>query len=74
MDLPFFVVATQNPIEQEGTYKLPEAQLDRFLFKINMQYPSLEEEQVILNRFKSDFQIRQKESDFLPFLLVILLG
>jgi MoxR-like ATPase len=41
---PFMVVATQNPIEQEGTYHLPEAQLDRFLFKINVQYPSAEEE------------------------------
>jgi MoxR-like ATPase len=41
---PFMVVATQNPIEQEGTYHLPEAQLDRFLFKINVQYPSAEQE------------------------------
>src|SRR5579862_602062 len=41
---PFMVVATQNPVEQEGTYRLPEAQLDRFLFKINVGYPSLEEE------------------------------
>jgi MoxR-like ATPase len=41
---PFMVVATQNPIEQEGTYHLPEAQLDRFLFKINVEYPTLEEE------------------------------
>ena len=56
MEYPFFVAATQNPIEQEGTYKLPEAQLDRFLFKINLQYPSLEEEQAILRRFRSDFQ------------------
>jgi MoxR-like ATPase len=55
MGLPFFVVATQNPIEQEGTYKLPEAQLDRFLFKIILQYPSLEEEQSILRRFHNDF-------------------
>jgi MoxR-like ATPase len=55
MGLPFFVVATQNPIEQEGTYKLPEAQLDRFLFKIILQYPSLEEEQTILRRFQNDF-------------------
>jgi MoxR-like ATPase len=55
MGLPFFVVATQNPIEQEGTYKLPEAQLDRFLFKIILQYPSLEEEQSILRRFHKDF-------------------
>ncbi len=55
MGAPFFVVATQNPIEQEGTYKLPEAQLDRFLFKIILQYPTLEEEQSILRRFKNDF-------------------
>lgn len=59
MDFPFFVIATQNPIEQEGTYKLPEAQLDRFLFKINLKYPTLEEEKAILNRFKDDFSIRQ---------------
>lgn len=48
MDEPFIVFATQNPIEHEGTYRLPEAQLDRFLFKINVGYPSLEEEQMIL--------------------------
>ncbi|HMH33062.1 MAG TPA: MoxR family ATPase [Puia sp.] len=47
---PFMVVATQNPIEQEGTYHLPEAQLDRFLFKINVDYPTLEQEfQIVLN-------------------------
>lgn len=50
MDQPFLVIATQNPIEQEGTYRLPEAQLDRFLFKINIDYPSLEEEVNILMR------------------------
>lgn len=44
MEEPFLVLATQNPIEQEGTYRLPEAQLDRFLFKIQVKYPSLEEE------------------------------
>lgn len=55
MSAPFFVMATQNPIEQEGTYKLPEAQLDRFLFKIILNYPSLEEEQAILRRFHNDF-------------------
>ncbi|MCR9228048.1 MAG: MoxR family ATPase [Flavobacteriaceae bacterium] len=48
MGEPFMVLATQNPIEQEGTYALPEAQLDRFLFKIKVDYPSLEEEVVIL--------------------------
>ena len=45
---PFFVMATQNPLEQEGVYRLPEAQIDRFLFKILMPYPSMEEEQLIL--------------------------
>ena len=48
---PFLVVATQNPIEQEGTYRLPEAQLDRFLFKIDVGYPSLEEETRIIHEF-----------------------
>lgn len=47
---PFFVIATQNPIEQEGTYPLPEAQLDRFMFNIHVDYPTLEEEQQILAR------------------------
>lgn len=49
MQMPFIVLATQNPIEQEGTYRLPEAQLDRFLFKIEVKYPTLEEEVAILN-------------------------
>lgn len=47
---PFIVLATQNPIEQEGTYPLPEAQLDRFLFKVKVGYPSQSEEKIILNR------------------------
>ncbi|MEO4004646.1 MoxR family ATPase [Flavobacterium sp. CAU 1735] len=50
LDTPFLVIATQNPIEQEGTYRLPEAQLDRFLFKININYPNLEEEIAIIQR------------------------
>jgi len=50
MDLPFIVLATQNPVEQEGTYRLPEAQLDRFLFKIEIDYPNLDEEVEIINR------------------------
>lgn len=50
MSEPFLVIATQNPIEQEGTYRLPEAQLDRFLFKINIEYPTLEEEIAIVQR------------------------
>ena len=60
MGFPFFVMATQNPIEQEGTYKLPEAQLDRFLLKIEIDYPSLSEEQQILRRFRQDFRQRQQ--------------
>ena len=50
---PFMVLATQNPLEHEGTYRLPEAQLDRFLFKIVVDYPSLEEETQILSEFHS---------------------
>lgn len=48
LDLPFWVLATQNPIEQEGTYPLPEAQLDRFMFNINIDYPSFKEEMMIV--------------------------
>lgn len=58
---PFFVIATQNPIEQEGTYKLPEAQLDRFLFKLHVDYPDLKNEIAILQRFKSDFAQKKIE-------------
>ncbi len=61
MSFPFFVIATQNPIEQEGTYKLPEAQLDRFIFRIKITYPDLAEEKQILYRFKEDFTNRQKD-------------
>jgi MoxR-like ATPase len=50
---PFIVLATQNPIEQEGTYNLPEAQMDRFMFKVKVQYPSIAEEKTILNRMTS---------------------
>lgn len=55
MEAPFFVIATQNPVEQEGTYNLPEAQLDRFLLKVKLEYPGLEEEKAILRRFRQDF-------------------
>ncbi len=54
MQEPFLVVATQNPIEQEGTYRLPEAQLDRFIFKINVNYPSFNEEVLILQQQQHD--------------------
>lgn len=58
LGFPFFVIATQNPIEQEGTYKLPEAQLDRFIFRIKLNYPALEEEKQILRRFSEDFSMK----------------
>jgi MoxR-like ATPase len=55
MNTPFMVLATQNPVDQEGTYRLPEAQLDRFLFKIEVGYPTLEEEIIILsNQHQAD--------------------
>ena len=54
LDLPFFVLATQNPIEQEGTYPLPEAQADRFLLKINIDYPTESDEEEIVNRYTSE--------------------
>lgn len=53
LDLPFFVLATQNPIEQEGTYPLPEAQLDRFMFSINLEYPTFEEEVAVVKNTTS---------------------
>ena len=56
LDLPFFVLATQNPIEQEGTYPLPEAQLDRFMFSINLEYPSFEEEVAVVKNTTSDIE------------------
>ncbi|MBI3136845.1 MAG: AAA family ATPase [Bacteroidetes bacterium] len=57
LDKPFFVLATQNPIEQEGTYPLPEAQLDRFMFNIWVDYPSFEEEISIVKNTTTDKQI-----------------
>lgn len=54
---PFFVLATQNPIEQEGTYPLPEAQLDRFMFMINVDYPSREEELQIMKSMTTDREV-----------------
>jgi len=67
LDEPFMVLATQNPIEQEGTYRLPEAQLDRFLFKIEVKYPSLEEEIAILTN-----QHQQKTEDQLQEIKPVL--
>jgi MoxR-like ATPase len=62
MEFPFLVIATQNPIEQEGTYQLPEAQLDRFIFRLKLKYPSLEQEMEILKRFKNDFTLKALEN------------
>jgi len=67
LDEPFMVLATQNPIEQEGTYRLPEAQLDRFLFKIEIKYPTLEEEILILEN-----QHQQKTDDQLNGVAAVL--
>ncbi|CAM3785028.1 MoxR family ATPase [Flavobacterium branchiophilum] len=57
LDLPYFVLATQNPIEQEGTYPLPEAQLDRFMFSIKLEYPSFEEEVMVVKSTTSDVRM-----------------
>jgi len=62
---PFFVLATQNPIEQEGTYPLPEAQLDRFMFNVNLDYPSIEEELLV---------VKNTTGNFNPELRTILTG
>jgi len=62
MSFPFFIIATQNPVEQEGTYKLPEAQMDRFLFRLKMEYPELSDERKILTRFESDFDAKVEET------------
>jgi MoxR-like ATPase len=67
MEEPFIVLATQNPVEQEGTYRLPEAQLDRFLFKIEIKYPSLEEEIRMVTQ-----QHQQKTNDQLAEVKPIL--
>lgn len=56
LEEPFFVLATQNPIEQEGTYPLPEAQLDRFMFNLWLDYPSFQEETEIIKTTTSDYQ------------------
>src|ERR1700761_8769785 len=67
MQEPFIVLATQNPIEQEGTYRLPEAQLDRFIFKIEIKYPTLEEEIAIITQ-----QHQQKTADQLSHITPVL--
>ena len=59
---PYTIIATQNPVEQEGTYKLPEAQLDRFMFKIVMGYPTLDEEKVILQRHQDNARLAKLDN------------
>ena len=64
LDDPFVVVATQNPIEQEGTYRLPEAQLDRFMFSLTMTYPTADEErQIVENRLPDDWKRNRGNAD-----------
>ncbi|WP_372755819.1 AAA family ATPase [Mariniflexile sp.] len=58
LELPYFVLATQNPIEQEGTYPLPEAQLDRFMFAINLEYPTFKEEVEVVKATTSDVKVK----------------
>lgn len=67
MNQPFIVLATQNPIEQEGTYSLPEAQLDRFLFKINVGYPGSDSELIILQN-QNKTEIKTIADDFKAFI------
>jgi MoxR-like ATPase len=61
LNAPFFVLATQNPIEQEGTYPLPEAQLDRFMFNVILDYPSLKDEVLVVKNTTSDQQIELRK-------------
>jgi MoxR-like ATPase len=63
---PFFVIATQNPIELEGTFPLPEAQLDRFLLCVDLGYPSREEEHAILRRFQQDDPLAELQAVTIP--------
>jgi len=75
LELPFFVLATQNPIEQEGTYPLPEAQLDRFMFNVLVDYPSLEEERTIVKTttYDRDVELRPvlRGSDILTIQKIV---
>lgn len=64
---PYTIIATQNPVEQEGTYKLPEAQLDRFMFKIVMGYPTIDEEKIILQRHQANARLAKLE-DITPIM------
>ena len=74
LPVPFMVIATQNPIELEGTFPLPEAQLDRFLLKISLGYPDLEEENIILQRFQKNDPLPSLAPVFTPDEIIILQG
>ncbi|MFH0963575.1 MAG: MoxR family ATPase [Planctomycetota bacterium] len=75
LELPFFVLATQNPIEQEGTYPLPEAQLDRFMFMLNIDYPTREEERQIVKattyELRSDLRSVLRGSDIIAIQQIV---
>ncbi|TSA84461.1 MoxR family ATPase [Deinococcus detaillensis] len=66
LEQPFFVMATQNPVEHEGTYRLPEAQLDRFLLRLSVGYPTLDEEVALLDRLQSTHPINTLEAVATP--------
>jgi len=66
LDDPFLVLATQNPIEQEGTYPLPEAQVDRFMLKLKVTYPTKEQERVILDRMSETSPVKRIEPVMSP--------
>ncbi len=74
LPVPFMVIATQNPIELEGTFPLPEAQLDRFLLKISLGYPDPEEENIILQRFQKDDPLPSLTPVFTPDEIMVLQG
>ncbi len=67
LDFPFLVIATQNPIEQEGTYRLPEAQLDRFIFKVNLHYPTLRRGKRNINSIQKQTRHRFRKRSKLVF-------
>ncbi|MBN2459292.1 MoxR family ATPase [Candidatus Woesearchaeota archaeon] len=72
LEAPFFVLATQNPIDMEGTYPLPEAQVDRFLLKILVAYPKFDDEMEIINRFTKEEAVREVKSLLSKESLVLL--
>jgi len=74
MPRPFFVIATQNPVELEGTFPLPEAQLDRFLMRLSIGYPALEDERAMLRRFRTDTPLESVQTVTSPEEMIRLLA